>query len=154
MIDHTGLQVSDFARAKSFYGAALKPLGYKLMMEVPGKESGAIDYAGFGDAKPDFWLARGTPNTPRLHIAFAAASRAVVDAFYQAAIAAGGRDNGPPGLRPHYHADYYGAFVLDPDGHNIEAVCHAPPKAAARRASARKRKATSAKPRAKAKRRR
>jgi catechol 2,3-dioxygenase-like lactoylglutathione lyase family enzyme len=76
--------------------------------------------------KPDFWLHQGTPQRPRVHVAFRADSRAVVDAFYKAAMAAGGTDNGPPGLRPHYHKDYYGAFVLDPDGHNIEACCHAP----------------------------
>jgi catechol 2,3-dioxygenase-like lactoylglutathione lyase family enzyme len=76
--------------------------------------------------KAEFWISQGTPNTPRLHIAFRASNRAAVDAFYQAAIAAGGKDNGAPGPRPHYHANYYGAFVLDPDGHNIEAVCHNP----------------------------
>jgi len=82
--------------------------------------------AGFGVApKPDFWISEGTPNAPRVHIAFRAESRAIVDAFHRAALAAGGRENGPPGLRPHYHPNYYGAFVLDPDGHNIEAVCHA-----------------------------
>jgi catechol 2,3-dioxygenase-like lactoylglutathione lyase family enzyme len=80
---------------------------------------------GYGVApKPDFWVAEGTPNAPPIHIAFRADSHAQVDAFYKAAIAAGGRDNGAPGPRPHYHANYYGAFVLDPDGHNIEAVCH------------------------------
>lgn len=76
--------------------------------------------------KPDFWIGSGTPNVPLIHIAFSVANRATVDAFYRAALAAGGRDNGAPGLRPHYHPNYYGAFVLDPDGHNIEAVCHLP----------------------------
>jgi predicted lactoylglutathione lyase len=76
--------------------------------------------------KPDFWINEGTPQTPRVHLAFRAENRAQVDAFYAAAIAAGGTDNGKPGLRPHYHPDYYGAFVLDPDGHNVEAVCHTP----------------------------
>ena len=76
--------------------------------------------------KPDFWIGGGKPNVPPIHVAFRAASRAQVDAFYRAALAAGGRDNGAPGLRPHYHPNYYGAFVLDPDGHNIEAVCHEP----------------------------
>ena len=127
MIDHTGVSVSDFARSKAFYQQALAPLGYVLMLEFPASVTGGTDVAGFGEPpKPDFWLSRGTPNQPPTHIAFRAASRALVDAFYQAAMAAGGRDNGAPGLRPHYHPDYYGAFVLDPDGHNIEAVCHDP----------------------------
>jgi catechol 2,3-dioxygenase-like lactoylglutathione lyase family enzyme len=126
MIDHTGVNVSDMARAKAFYRAALGPLGYVLVMEPSKKETGGVAVAGFGvPPKPDFWLAEGAPNTPRVHVAFTATSRALVDAFYKAALAAGGRDNGAPGLRPHYHPDYYGAFVLDPDGHNIEAVCHA-----------------------------
>jgi catechol 2,3-dioxygenase-like lactoylglutathione lyase family enzyme len=120
MLDHTGVTVSDVARAKAFYGAALAPLGYALLMEFD-------QVAGFGVApKPDFWIHQATPNEPRIHVAFRADSRAVVDAFHRAALAAGGRDNGPPGLRPHYHPNYYGAFVLDPDGHNIEAVCHLP----------------------------
>jgi catechol 2,3-dioxygenase-like lactoylglutathione lyase family enzyme len=120
MIDHLGVTVSDFARGKAFYAGALAPLGYTLVMAWE-------DGAGFGIApKPDFWIAEGTPNVPPVHVAFRAESRAQVDAFHVAALAAGGRDNGAPGLRPHYHANYYGAFVLDPDGHNIEAVCHAP----------------------------
>ena len=126
MIDHTGVNVSNMARAKAFYRAALSPLGYVLTMELSKNETGGVEVAGFGvPPKPDFWLAEGSPNTPRVHVAFTAASRALVDAFYKAALAAGGRDNGAPGLRPHYHPHYYGAFVLDPDGHNIEAVCHA-----------------------------
>lgn len=124
MIDHTGVPVSDFAKSKAFYARALAPIGYMLIMEVPASSTGRTDAAGFGvPPKPDFWIAV-TPNPPSIHVAFRAASRAQVDAFYQAALAAGGRDNGPPGLRPHYHPNYYGAFVLDPDGHNIEAVCH------------------------------
>jgi catechol 2,3-dioxygenase-like lactoylglutathione lyase family enzyme len=120
MIDHTGVSVSDVARAKAFYRAALAPLGYAMLMDFE-------QFAGFGVApKPDFWIGHGVPNGPRVHVAFRADSRAIVDAFYKAAIAAGGRDNGPPGPRPHYHDNYYGAFVLDPDGHNIEAVCHLP----------------------------
>ena len=104
--------------AKAFYRAALAPLGYGVLMECE-------QFAGFGVApKPDFWIGQGAPNEPRVHVAFRADTRADVDAFYRAAMAAGGRDNGPPGLRPHYHDNYYGAFVLDPDGHNIEAVCH------------------------------
>jgi len=120
MIDHTGVAVSNFPKSKAFYAAALAPLGYSLLMEFE-------QFAGFGVApKPDFWVGAGKPNVPPIHVAFRADSRAHVDAFYRAAIAAGGRDNGPPGLRPHYHPSYYGAFVLDPDGHNVEAVCHTP----------------------------
>ena len=127
MIDHTGLTVSDFAKSKAFYVRALAPLGYVVMMELPASVTGDVDVAGFGEPpKPDFWLVGGEPNDPPIHIAFRAATRALVDAFYAAAIAAGGRDNGAPGLRPQYHPNYYGAFVLDPDGHNVEAVCHDP----------------------------
>lgn len=127
MIDHTGIVVSDFQRSKTFYQQALAPIGYQLLMEFSAAITGHTDVAGFGEPpKPDFWISRGTPNVPPLHIAFGTDKRALVDAFYQAALAAGGRDNGAPGLRPHYHPDYYGAFVLDPDGHNIEVVCHLP----------------------------
>lgn len=127
MIDHTGVSVSDFGRSKTFYEQALAPIGYSLIMALSAAETSGTDVAGFGvPPKPDFWIASGPPNEPPIHIAFRAESRAMVDAFYRAAIAAGGRDNGPPGLRPHYHPNYYGAFVLDPDGHNIEAVCHLP----------------------------
>ncbi|KQP37199.1 VOC family protein [Pseudorhodoferax sp. Leaf274] len=127
MIDHTGITVSDFPNSKSFYACALAPLGYAMVMELSAAVTGHTDTAGFGEPpKPDFWISTGRPNQPPLHIAFRAPSRAAVDAFYAAAMAAGGRDNGAPGVRPHYHPDYYGAFVLDPDGHNIEAVCHAP----------------------------
>ncbi|MDC8785347.1 VOC family protein [Roseateles koreensis] len=125
MIDHTGLVVSDFDKSRAFYVQALAPIGYALLMELPASVTGHTDVAGFGEApKPDFWISRGQANKPPIHIAFRVMSRAVVDAFYQAALAAGGTDNGLPGLRPHYHPNYYGAFVLDPDGHNIEAVCH------------------------------
>ena len=120
MIDHTGLTVSDFGKSKPFYRAALAPLGYALLMEFEGG-------AGFGvPPKPDFWIGQGKANVPPIHVAFRARNRGEVDAFYKAAMAAGGRDNGPPGPRPHYHENYYGAFVLDPDGHNVEAVCHTP----------------------------
>jgi catechol 2,3-dioxygenase-like lactoylglutathione lyase family enzyme len=128
MIDHIGFPVSDYARSKAFYEKALAPLGYVLIMEIGGEhtESGSAA-AGFGaDGKPDFWIGGEGGLKGILHIAIAARERAAVDAFYAAALAAGGRDNGAPGLRPHYHPDYYGAFVLDPDGHNIEAVCHTP----------------------------
>ena len=125
MIDHTGVSVSDFAKSKAFYTRALASIGYQLILEFPASVTGSSDVAGFGvPPKPDFWIASGSPNIPPVHVAFRAETRALVDAFYKAAIAAGGRDNGAPGLRPHYHPNYYGAFVLDPDGHNIEAVCH------------------------------
>ncbi|MDF3067917.1 MAG: Lactoylglutathione lyase [Polyangiaceae bacterium] len=127
MIDHSGLSVTDPAKSRKFYELALAPLGYEVLMEVPTEHTGGIVVLGFGEPqKPDFWLHEGPPQTPRVHVAFRAASRVVVDEFYKAAIAAGGKDNGPPGLRPHYHQHYYGAFVLDPDGHNIEACCHDP----------------------------
>lgn len=127
MIDHMGVSVQDPDRSRRFYEGALAPLGYAVLMEVPTEFTGGKVVLGYGVApKPDFWTAEGTPNEPRLHVAFRAESRAQVDAFYRAALAAGGRDNGPPGPRPHYHEHYYGAFVLDPDGHNIEAVCHDP----------------------------
>ena len=128
MIDHVGFPVSDYARSKAFYEQALAPLGYTLIMEFGGDhtESGS-PAAGFGaKGKPDFWIGGEGGLEKPLHVALLAKDRATVDAFHRAAIAAGGKDNGAPGLRPHYHANYYGAFVLDPDGHNIEAVCHAP----------------------------
>jgi catechol 2,3-dioxygenase-like lactoylglutathione lyase family enzyme len=124
MIDHISVRVRDYDRSKQFYKDALVPLGYGLMMEYPG------GVAGFGTPeKPDFWIAatrEGEVVGASAHVAFASPDRATVDAFYRAAIAAGGKDNGPPGSRPQYHPGYYGAFVLDPDGHNIEAVCHRP----------------------------
>jgi catechol 2,3-dioxygenase-like lactoylglutathione lyase family enzyme len=125
MIDHTGVRVSDFAKAKAFYRAALAPIGYQLLLEFPAAVTGSDDVAGFGvPPKADFWVAAGCANKPPIHVAFCVGGRVLVDAFHAAALAAGGRDNGAPGLRPHYHSDYYGAFVLDPDGHNIEVVCH------------------------------
>lgn len=128
MLDHIGFAVSDLEKSKAFYAKALAPLGIGLIMEVtPAMTGTAHGAVGFGeDQKPYFWF--GTDDRPMgpVHIALAAANRKLVDQFYQAAIAAGGRDNGPPGLRPQYHPDYYGAFVFDPDGHNVEAVCHAP----------------------------
>ncbi|MES2259566.1 MAG: VOC family protein [Pseudomonadota bacterium] len=131
MIDHTGIIVADFARSRAFYATALAPIGYAALVELAPEVTGSTSVAGFGEApKPDFWIAGATParpvNVPALHVAFRVATRTMVDAFYHAAIAAGGTDNGAPGLRPHYHPHYYGAFVLDPDGHNIEAVCHEP----------------------------
>jgi catechol 2,3-dioxygenase-like lactoylglutathione lyase family enzyme len=119
MIDHTGINVSNFEKSKEFYAKALDPLGYQLLKEFNSF------MGGFGiDGEPDFWIMEGEVNTPRIHIAFRAETRETVEAFYAAALEVGGRDNGVPGLRTHYHPNYYGAFVLDPDGHNIEAVCH------------------------------
>ncbi|MFL5919394.1 MAG: VOC family protein [Gaiellaceae bacterium] len=118
-LDHVGLKVSDVARSRTFYLQALGPLGYEPIMEFDG-------VVGFGaKGKPDFWLHEGGAGSP-LHIAFASPDRATVDAFHAAALAAGGKDNGGPGLRPHYHEHYYGAFAHDPDGNNVEAVCHLP----------------------------
>jgi catechol 2,3-dioxygenase-like lactoylglutathione lyase family enzyme len=128
MIDHLGFPVSDYERAKTFYLKALAPLGYTLVMEVKQQDQPEdMPAAGFGaNGKPDFWIGgEGGLNKP-LHVAIVASNRAAVDAFYKEAIAAGGRDNGAPGIRAHYHPNYYGAFVLDLDGHNIEAVCHTP----------------------------
>jgi catechol 2,3-dioxygenase-like lactoylglutathione lyase family enzyme len=121
MLDHVGIGVADYPRSKAFYERALAPLGYALIEEFSGAA------AGFGkDGKPSFFLeAHGEPARGRLHIAFEAPSRAHVDAFHAAALEAGGIDNGAPGVR-WYHADYYGGYVLDPDGNNIEAVCHQP----------------------------
>jgi catechol 2,3-dioxygenase-like lactoylglutathione lyase family enzyme len=127
MIDHTGLISSDPAKSRQFYEKALAPLGYKLMAEIPKQFTDGKVVLGFGvPPKPDFWMTEGKPNMPALHIAFRADNRKQVEEFYKAAMANGGRDNGAPGPRPHYHEHYFGAFVLDPDGHNIEAVCHTP----------------------------
>jgi catechol 2,3-dioxygenase-like lactoylglutathione lyase family enzyme len=122
MIDHLKLSVSDAGRSRAFYEAALAPLGYRVMMEpAPG-------VVGMGSTMPDFWLApddqASAGGRPTGHVAFRAETRELVDAFHAAALAAGGRDNGGPGPRPQYHPRYYGAFVLDPDGNNVEAVCH------------------------------
>ncbi|WP_295046376.1 VOC family protein [uncultured Paracoccus sp.] len=128
MIDHIGLTVADLPRSRAFYDKALAPLGYGLLMEVTEDMTGGHGaHLGYGrDDQPDFWIGSGDLPSTGVHVAFAAGDRAVVDAFHSAALRAGGRDNGAPGLRPQYHADYYGAFVIDPDGNNIEAVCHKP----------------------------
>jgi catechol 2,3-dioxygenase-like lactoylglutathione lyase family enzyme len=127
IFDHIGLSVADLARSKAFYLKSLAPLDIAVVLEIPASVTGDFDAVGFGrEGKPSFWLANDGATAPRLHVAFTADSRSGVDAFYRAAISAGGADNGVPGLRPHYHSNYYGAFVLDPDGHNIEAVCHRP----------------------------
>ena len=120
MLDHIALSVSDYQRSRRFYTEALAPLGYMLMMEH------GISGAGFGrDGKPDFWIQPGKASAP-IHVAFSTADRATVDNFHTAALTAGATDNGAPGLRTEYHPTYYGAFVLDPDGNNVEAVCHTP----------------------------
>ena len=126
MIDHIGMPVADITRATEFYLKALAPLGIAIVMQVSAEETGHGAAVGFGaNWKPFFWIGEGERQVGHVHVAFAADSRSAVDAFYAAALAAGAKDNGPPGLRPHYHANYYGAFVLDPDGNNVEAVCHA-----------------------------
>ncbi|MBO6902290.1 MAG: VOC family protein [Rhizobiaceae bacterium] len=126
MIDHAGISVSDWAKSKAFYDAAFAAIGAKLLMTVPKQFTGGANVGGYGRTKPDFWLHEGGEPGPGRHYAFRVGSHAEVDAFHKAALAAGGRDNGAPGPRPHYHEHYYGAFVLDPDGNNVEAVCHEP----------------------------
>lgn len=128
MIDHIGFAVSDAARSRDFYDVLLATIGIVRIMEVGGDltESGGTAY-GYGNAgKPYFWIGDKERVGEGTHVAFAVESRALVDAFHAAGLAAGGTDNGAPGLRPHYHADYYAAFIHDPDGINVEAVCHAP----------------------------
>jgi catechol 2,3-dioxygenase-like lactoylglutathione lyase family enzyme len=122
VIDHVGVNVSDYDRSREFYVKALEPLGYSLLMEpVDG-------HGGFGrEGKPDFWISGvREPATENVHVALRASDRATVDAFHAAALEAGASDNGEPGVREHYHPTYYGAFVRDPDGNNIEVVCHKP----------------------------
>lgn len=122
MLDHVILNVGDYERSRAFYERALEPLGLSVVMAVDEWRM-----AGFGSAgKPVFWIAQREPHGSGTHVAFHATDRATVDAFHAAALAAGGADNGPPGLREHYHPSYYAAFALDPDANNIEAVCHTP----------------------------
>jgi catechol 2,3-dioxygenase-like lactoylglutathione lyase family enzyme len=137
MLDHMTFRVSDMQRSKAFYAAALAPLGYALLFE---QCFDGVNILGFGVAdaaqphgsKIDTWLSDGPPAhrgpaaTTGCHLALSAPTRDAVRAYHAAALVAGGVDNGAPGLRPHYHSDYYGAFVIDPDGNNVEAVCHAP----------------------------
>lgn len=120
MLDHIGIEVKDLEKSKKFYSTALTPLGIKLIADL-------VEYkaAGFGVDRPQFWLGQGA-NSTEIHVCFSAKNRAEVRAFYEAAIKAGATDNGKPGLRPEYHANYYGAFVHDFDGYNIEACCHNP----------------------------
>ena len=128
MIDHIGIGCSDYARSLLFYQTALAPLGITVLVELTPEITGG-DYSGVGMGRdrPFFWFgSEGGPRGAGMHLAFAARSRAEVDAFHAAAITAGGRDHGKPGLRPHYDPDYYGAFVLDPDGINVEAVYRGP----------------------------
>ena len=127
MIDHLGFAVRDIERAKDFYLTALAPLGIGILVEVTPEQSGGDAHIGFGaNGKEFFWIGGGKAVEGPVHIAFDAPNRATVDAFHKAALAAGGRDNGAPGIRAYYHPNYYGAFVFDLDGHNIEAVCHLP----------------------------
>lgn len=122
MIDHTGVAVANGSASRAFYEKALAPLGYAVLMDIPKEFTGGRVVFGMGVAPhPDFWVSEGEP-AQKIHVAFRADSRKAVDAFYQAALAAGGKDNGPPGIRAHYHPSYYGAFAHDPDGYNIEAV--------------------------------
>ena len=121
MIDHTGIGVADVARAAAFYDIALGALGLRRVTQIPEKDG--ADAVGYGVDYPIFWIDRFHPHSVRQHTAFAAKSRAEVDAFHAAALNAGGTDNGAPGLREGYPPGYYAAFVLDPDGNNIEAVC-------------------------------
>lgn len=123
IIDHAGFVVSDFDLSKRFYVEVLKTLGIDMLADFA---IGRDRHAGFGKDRPTFWIGDGKPQRGTMHIAFTAASRAEVNAFYSVAISMGGRDNGAPGVRAHYHPNYYGAFIFDPDGHNIEAVCHVP----------------------------
>ena len=122
MFDHVGLNVTAYATSHAFYERMLAPLGYRVVMA-----SDEWKGAGFGQGeKPEFWVTERMPVTKGTHVSFSSPDRATVDAVYAAAMDSGGRDNGPPGLREHYHPTYYAAFVLDPDGNNIEAVCHLP----------------------------
>ncbi len=123
MFDHVGLNVRDYQKSRAFYEQALAPLGYRVVMAFDGWKG-----AGFGtsDDKPEFWIMEREPYGTATHVAFHCEDRATVDAFHAAALGAGGKDNGPPGIREHYHPTYYGAFVHDPDGNNVEAVCHRP----------------------------
>jgi len=125
MLDHVGFAVSGFDRSLAFYRAALAPLGISVLMEFPGE--GNTRHAGLGTpGKPFFWIGDAKKPDSGVHLAFSAPDRDAVRRFYDAALTAGGRDNGGPGLRAEYHPTYYAAFVLDPDGNNVEAVCHAP----------------------------
>lgn len=123
MIDHISILVTDLARARDFYSKALAPLGYTLLVQIPNADQPFV--LGFGEkGKPDVWIAPGEKTANVTHLALRATSRNAVRAFHAAGLEAGGKDNGGPGVRAHYHPNYFGAFITDPDGHNIEAVCH------------------------------
>lgn len=125
MIDYTGLVVSDIHRSKDFYMAALAPIGLNLFAELPASLTGCVDAAGFSETSDSqFWIAQGNPSKPGVHVAFHVDSPEMVDQFFSAAINAGGKNNGGPCIRSYYQPNYYSAFVLDPDGHSIEAFCH------------------------------
>jgi catechol 2,3-dioxygenase-like lactoylglutathione lyase family enzyme len=127
MLDHIGLAVSNLRKSRQFYLVALAPLSIGIVMELTQEQTGKYAGAGFGARnKPTFWIGTGEHPGAPVHVAFTASTRAQVDAFYKAALSVGGRDNGAPGVRSHYHPNYYGAFVLDPDGNNVEAVCRGP----------------------------
>ncbi|MCF6316552.1 MAG: VOC family protein [Marinosulfonomonas sp.] len=131
MIDHLAITVSNIKNSKAFYLKALGALGYVLIRDTPTSVSFGIQKGGHGksaDPGGDFWLSEGVPPTPRVHFAFSASSRIIVDRFFADGLSAGGIDNGAPNLRTHYHSNYYAAFLLDPDGYNIEAVCHSASK--------------------------
>ena len=127
MLDHVGFAVSDLERARKFYQQTLSPLGIMLIYDITAEQTDGEAYLGFGeDQRPYFWVGTGRRFGGNIHVAFLAETRDLVDRFHAAGLRAGGKDNGAPGLRPHYHKNYYGAFVLDPEGNNIEAVCHRP----------------------------
>ena len=126
ILDHVGFKVSDIGRSFDFYRESLGTLGIEVLVDFT---FGSERHVGFGIDKPDFWISSGRPLRGETHVAFTATSRSEVESFHAVALSMGGRDNGAPGLRTQYHPDYFGAFVLDPDGNNIEAVCHKPEEA-------------------------
>ena len=133
MLDHISLAVADFERSTAFYDQALATLGHRRVMEITDQPDFVAAGYGGSEHEPGFWIGAGrVPGAPApvppdgQHVAFAAADRRMVDAFYRAALQADGRDNGPPGIREQYHPDYYACFVIDPDGHHLKAVCHRP----------------------------
>ena len=126
MIDHIGIKTPQFEAMVSFYRQALAPLGYAHFIRLPLAFTQGVKVGGFGNERPHFWIEEAAVRPEPIHVAFTANSRKHVHAFFEAALKAGAQSNGDPGLRPHYHADYYGAFVIDPDGNNVEAVCHIP----------------------------
>ncbi len=126
-IDHISLSTADIACARSFYDKALAPLGLEKIATITAEQSGTVEYAGYGKGrKGTLWIAEGGKQTPATHICFRTKTRAAVRAFHAAGLEAGGTDNGAPGIREAYHPEYYAAFVIDPEGHNIEAVCFNP----------------------------